>query len=84
MKKESSKNLTLASIQIENEILKLEKESSKLEKILTQFPEGGIHYNNAISKYSEVQTQISKLKASEKRISSEQSQRKLRAKMSEF
>lgn len=84
MKKESNKNLSLATIQIENDVSRLEKESVKLRKILTQCPEGGIQYNSAISKYNEVQTKISKLKSSEKRIIAEQNQRKLRAKMTEF
>ncbi|XP_058802705.1 zinc finger CCCH-type with G patch domain-containing protein [Phymastichus coffea] len=84
LKKESDKNLSVVSYKIGGDISRLEKESSKLQKHLKQFSQGSVQYNNIASKYNETQKQISKLKASEKRIASEQNQRKLKMKMTEF
>jgi uncharacterized protein YdcH (DUF465 family) len=81
---ESNKNLSIASYEIGENISRLEKESAKLQNNLLQFSKGSVHYNNIVSKYNETQKQITKLRASEKRISAEQSQRKFKAKLTEF
>ena len=84
MKKESSKNLRIASYQIGEDIARLEKESVKLKKNLQQLGVGTVLYNNAASKFNQNQLQITKLKASEKRIAAEENQRKFKAKLKEF
>lgn len=84
LKKESNKNLSIASYQIGEDISKLEKQSSEFRNHMAQFSKGSIQYNNTVSKYNEAQKQIAKLKASEKRIAAEQNQRKFKAKLTEF
>lgn len=84
LKKESDKNLSVASYQLGEDISKLEKESSRLQKQLKQFSQGSVQYNNIASKCNETQKQIAQVKASEKRVASEINQRKLKMKMTEF
>ncbi|OXU26919.1 hypothetical protein TSAR_000362 [Trichomalopsis sarcophagae] len=84
LKKESNKNLNIASYQIGEDISRLERQSSELRNNTAQFSKGSIQYNNKVSKYNEIQKQIVKLKASAKRIAAEQNQRKFKAKLKEF
>ncbi|XP_014206891.1 zinc finger CCCH-type with G patch domain-containing protein [Copidosoma floridanum] len=84
LKKESNRNLSIANYQIWEGISRLEKESVKLQSQLTRFSEGSVQYNNALLRYNEAQKQMSNLKASEKKITAEQNQRKFKVKMKEF
>ena len=84
LKKESSKNLNIVNYQIGQDISRLEKESSKLQSNLTRYSQGSVQYNNIVAKYNETQKNITKLRASEKRIAAEQNQRKFKAKITEF
>ncbi|XP_014223164.1 zinc finger CCCH-type with G patch domain-containing protein [Trichogramma pretiosum] len=84
LKKESSKNLRIASYQIEEKLSKLEKESAYFQKSMNQFAANSIQHNSAVARYNETQKKITSLKASAKRISSEQNQRKFKEKFTEF
>lgn len=84
LKKESNKNLNIASYQVGENISRLEKESVRLRNNLAQCGEGSVQYNHIVSKYNEAQKQIVQLRASEKRIAAEQNQRKFKAKLTDF
>ncbi|XP_076232478.1 zinc finger CCCH-type with G patch domain-containing protein [Calliopsis andreniformis] len=84
LKTESNRQLNVASLQIGENILRLERESSKLKESLARHAKGSVHYNNIIMKYNEKQKELVSLRASEKNIAAEQNQRKNRAKLSIF
>ncbi|XP_076756222.1 zinc finger CCCH-type with G patch domain-containing protein [Xylocopa sonorina] len=84
LKTESNRQLNVASLQIGENILRLERESMKLKESLARHAKGSVHYNNIILKYNEKQTELIGLRASEKSIAAEQDQRKNRAKLSIF
>ncbi|XP_017884031.1 zinc finger CCCH-type with G patch domain-containing protein [Ceratina calcarata] len=84
LKTESNRQLNVANFQIGENILRLERESSKLKESLARHAKGTIHYNNIIMKYNEKQNELAGLKASQKSIAAEQDQRKNRAKLSIF
>ncbi|XP_053987563.1 zinc finger CCCH-type with G patch domain-containing protein-like [Hylaeus volcanicus] len=84
LKTESNRQLNVASLQIGENILRLERESSKLKESLTRHAKGSVHYNNIVMKYNEKQKEIVDLRASEKNIVAEQNQRKNKAKLSIF
>ncbi|KAG6801930.1 zinc finger CCCH-type with G patch domain-containing protein [Apis mellifera caucasica] len=84
LKTESNRQLNVASLQIGETILRLERESTKLKESLTRHAKGSVHYNNIIMKYNEKQKELVSLRASEKSIAVEQDQRKNRAKLSIF
>ncbi|XP_031849475.1 zinc finger CCCH-type with G patch domain-containing protein [Nomia melanderi] len=84
LKTESNRQLNVASLQIGENILRLERESSKLKESLGRHAKGSIQYNNIVMKYNEKQKELVDLRASEKNITAEQNQRKNRAKLSIF
>lgn len=84
LKMESNRQLNVASLQIGENILRLERESSKLKESLARHTKGSVHYNNIAMQYNEKQKELVGLKASEKNIVAEQNQRKNRAKLSIF
>ncbi|KAK9310675.1 hypothetical protein QLX08_000011 [Tetragonisca angustula] len=84
LKAESNRQLNVASFQIGENILRLERESAKLKESLSRHAKGSVHYNNIIMKYNEKQKELISLRASEKSIAAEQDQRKSRAKLSIF
>lgn len=84
LKTGSNRQLNVASLQIGENILRLERESSKLKESLGRHVKGSVHYNNILMKYNEMQKELTNMRASEKSIAAEQSQRKNRAKLSIF
>lgn len=84
LKTESNRQLNVASFQIGENILRLERESAKLKESLSRHTKGSVHYNNIVMKYNEKQKELVGLRASEKSIAAEQDQRKNRAKLSIF
>ncbi|XP_003699862.1 zinc finger CCCH-type with G patch domain-containing protein [Megachile rotundata] len=84
LKTETNRQLNVASFQIGENILRLEKESTKLKESLTKHVKGSVHYNNIAMKYNEKQKELVGLRASQKSITAEQDQRKSRAKLSIF
>ncbi|XP_076627354.1 zinc finger CCCH-type with G patch domain-containing protein [Colletes latitarsis] len=84
LKTESNRQLNVASFKIGENILRLERESSKLKESLTRHTKGSVLYNNIVTKYNEKQKELVDLRASEKNIAAEQNQRKNRAKLSIF
>lgn len=84
LKTESNRQLNVASFRIGENILRLERESSKLKESLARHTKGSVHYNNILMKYNEKQKELLDLRASEKNIVAEQNQRKNRAKLSIF
>lgn len=84
LKAESNKNLNVASFQIAKTINCLEKESLKLKESLIRHTKGSILYNNILMRYNEKQKELTNLRASEKSIAAEQTQRKNKAKLTIF
>ncbi|XP_015433672.1 PREDICTED: zinc finger CCCH-type with G patch domain-containing protein [Dufourea novaeangliae] len=84
LKTESNRQLNVASLQVGQNILRLERESSKLKESLTRHAKGSIQYNNIVMRYNEKQKELVDLRASEKNIAGEQSRRKNTAKLSIF
>ncbi|XP_078045261.1 zinc finger CCCH-type with G patch domain-containing protein [Augochlora pura] len=84
LKTESNRQLNVASLQIGENILRVERESSKLRESLARHAKGSIQYNTIAMKYNEKQKELVDLRASEKNITAEQNQRKNRAKLSIF
>ncbi|XP_076674218.1 zinc finger CCCH-type with G patch domain-containing protein isoform X2 [Andrena cerasifolii] len=84
LKMESNRQLNVASLQIGENILRLERESSKLKESLARHTKGSVLYNNIAMQYNEKQKELVGLRASEKNIVAEQNQRKNRAKLSIF
>nr|XP_033327619.1 zinc finger CCCH-type with G patch domain-containing protein isoform X1 [Megalopta genalis] len=84
LKTESNRQLNVASLQIGENILRVERESSKLKESLGRHAKGSIQYNAIAMKYNEKQKELVDLRASEKNITAEQNQRKSRAKLSIF
>lgn len=84
MKGESNRQLNVASFQIRENILRLERESAKLKETLARHAKGSVLYNNIVLKYNEKQEELINLRASERSITAEQDQRKDRAKLSIF
>lgn len=84
LKTESNRQLNVASFQIGENILRLERESTKLKESMARHAKGSVHYNNIIMKYNAKQKELVGLRASEKSIAAEQDQRKNRAKLSIF
>ncbi|XP_076281491.1 zinc finger CCCH-type with G patch domain-containing protein isoform X1 [Lasioglossum baleicum] len=84
LKTKTNRQLNLAGFQIGENILRLERESSKLRESLGRHAKGSIQYNNIAMKYNEKQKELVDLRASEKNIDTEQNQRKNRAKLSIF
>lgn len=84
LKTESIHKLNIESFKIGENIHKLEAESTKLKNSLTRHSKGSIHYNNLVSQYNEKQKEIGKLRVSEKQITAEQKERKVKSKSSIF
>lgn len=84
LKTESNWQLNVASFQVGENIMRLERESSKLKESLARHAKGSILYNNIVLKYNEKQKELVSLRASEKSITAEQNQRKNKAKLSVF
>ncbi|XP_017755554.1 PREDICTED: zinc finger CCCH-type with G patch domain-containing protein [Eufriesea mexicana] len=84
LKTESNRQLNVARFQIGENILRLERESTKLKESLARHTKGSVHYNNIIMKYNDTQKELISLKASDRSIAAEQDQRKNRAKLSIF
>lgn len=77
-------NLNIANFQVGENISRLEREISKLEKSLTRHAKGSAPHNNLVMQYNEKQKDLTNLKASEKNIVAEQNQRKNKAKLTIF
>ncbi|XP_017789428.1 PREDICTED: zinc finger CCCH-type with G patch domain-containing protein isoform X2 [Habropoda laboriosa] len=65
-------------------IVRLERESTHLEKLLTRLVKGTVHYNHIMSKYSWKLSVLQVLRNIEKRIDVEQYRRKNKAKLTIF
>ncbi|CAK9821789.1 Zinc finger CCCH-type with G patch domain-containing protein [Anthophora retusa] len=84
LKTESNRQLNIASFQVRENIVRLERESTKLRESLARHAKGSVHYNNIVMKCNEKEQELISLRASERNIAAEQDQRKNRAKLSIF
>lgn len=84
LKTESSQKLNVASLQIGENIRRLEKDASKLKESLGRHSEGSLPYSNIILQYNQKQKEISNLRITEKKIVAEQNHRKSKAKLTIF
>ncbi|XP_014295690.1 zinc finger CCCH-type with G patch domain-containing protein [Microplitis demolitor] len=76
LKTETTRDLNLASFRIDEDIKKLENESSKLMNSLGKCPKGSIPYNNLVIQYNDKQNKLTHLRFKLKNITAEQKDRK--------
>ncbi|XP_057325793.1 zinc finger CCCH-type with G patch domain-containing protein [Microplitis mediator] len=76
LKTETTRDLNLASFRIDEDIKKLEHESSKLMNSLGKYSKGSIPYNNLVIQYNDKQNQLTHLRFKLKNITAEQKDRK--------
>ncbi|KAK0179792.1 hypothetical protein PV327_005510 [Microctonus hyperodae] len=84
LKTETTRNLNVASFRIDENITKLERESTKLMNSLVKYAKGSIPYNNIVMQYNEKQNELIQLRMKQRNISTEQNHRKDKAKLSVF
>ncbi|XP_046417487.1 zinc finger CCCH-type with G patch domain-containing protein [Neodiprion fabricii] len=84
LKTETSQKLNVASLQISENIRRLEKDALKLRESLGRHSKGTLPYNNIILQYNQKQKEIGDLRVAEKKISAEQNHRKTKAKLTIF
>ncbi|XP_043500438.1 zinc finger CCCH-type with G patch domain-containing protein [Polistes fuscatus] len=84
LKTESNWKLNVANFQVGEDINRLERESLKLKNSMTRHSKDSTPYKNILAQYNEKQKKLIELRACEKNIAAEQTQRKNKAKLSIF
>ncbi|KAK2584135.1 hypothetical protein KPH14_006569 [Odynerus spinipes] len=84
LKKESNWSLNVANFQVGENITRLEKESLKLKNSMTRHSKDSTPYKSILAQYNQKQKELNDLRACEKNITAEQTQRKNKAKLSIF
>lgn len=84
LKSESNWNLNVANFQVGEDITRLERESLKLKNSMTRHSKDSTLYKSILAQYNQKQKELTDLRACEKNIMAEQTQRKNKAKLSIF
>ncbi|XP_012269744.2 zinc finger CCCH-type with G patch domain-containing protein isoform X1 [Athalia rosae] len=84
LKTETSQKLNVASLQIGENIRKIEKDASKLQDSLRRHVKGTLPYNNIVLQYNQKQKELGDLRIAEKKIVAEQDHRRSKAKLTIF